>query len=106
MTGRRIGVAIGSGGVYAVAGLGVIKELENNGLNIAYIAGASSGSVVAALYFLEGDAPLARRKLLEKLPEVNDIRLTPFGKPMSGLTLPHFNNLQLLRFDFSQILLI
>ena len=80
----KIGVAIGSGGVYAAAGLGVLETMENNGLEIPYVGGASGGAIISAVYFLEGNATSAKEKLLQKLPDINDIKLSPFGKPMSG----------------------
>lgn len=80
----KIGVAIGSGGVYAAAGIGVLEKLEQDGLNIAYVGGASGGSIISALYFLEGSAISAEQKFLQKLPLINKIKLSPFGKPMPG----------------------
>lgn len=46
----KTGLALGGGGVSGAASLGVIKALEEEGIEITHIAGTSSGSVVAALY--------------------------------------------------------
>ena len=61
-----IGLAIGSGGIYSAAGIGVLKRLEQEGLNPDYIGGASGGAIIAALYFLEGNAKAAEKELMEK----------------------------------------
>lgn len=71
---RKIGVAIGSGGIYSAAGLGVIQRLEAEGLNVPFAGGASGGAIMAALYYLEGKAGLAQAKLLEKLSEMEGLK--------------------------------
>jgi len=81
---NKIGVAIGSGGVYSAAGLGVLQQLEEEGVKIEYVAGASAGAIVAALYFLEGDAKKAEKKLLKKLPKLQTLKLSPWKKPVPG----------------------
>ena len=44
------GLAISGGGMKFFAHMGVIKALEEIGINFDYISGTSSGSVVASLY--------------------------------------------------------
>jgi NTE family protein len=46
----KIGVALSGGGVAGCAHLGVLKALEESGIEISAIAGTSSGAMVAALY--------------------------------------------------------
>ncbi len=46
-----IGLALSGGGAKGAAHIGVIKALLEEGINIKYISGCSSGSIVAALYF-------------------------------------------------------
>ena len=46
----RIGLALGGGGVRGGAHVGVLKVLEEYGIEIDLIAGTSAGSVVAALF--------------------------------------------------------
>lgn len=46
----KIGIALGGGGVTGCAHIGVLKALEENGIEIHSIAGTSSGGLVAALY--------------------------------------------------------
>lgn len=81
----KVGISIGSGGVYSTAGLGVIEVMEQNGFNIPYIGGASGGALVSALYFLEGNAVSAREKFLQKLPDIQSIKLSLFRKAIPGV---------------------
>ena len=49
-TRKRIGLALGSGSSRGWAHIGVIEALEEEGIIIDFIAGASIGSYVGALY--------------------------------------------------------
>lgn len=46
----KIGLALAGGGVRGAAHIGVIKALEENGIEVGYIGGTSIGSIVAAFY--------------------------------------------------------
>lgn len=46
----KIGLALSGGGAKGLAHIGVIKALKDLGINIDYIAGTSSGSIIASLY--------------------------------------------------------
>ncbi len=46
----RIGLCLSGGGVKGAAHIGVIKALEESGIQIDYISGCSSGSIVASMY--------------------------------------------------------
>lgn len=46
----KLGLALSGGGVRGAAHIGVIKALEENGIQIDAIAGTSIGSIVATLY--------------------------------------------------------
>lgn len=46
----KIGLALAGGGVKGAGHIGVIKALEENGIEIGYIGGTSIGSIVSALY--------------------------------------------------------
>lgn len=46
----KIGLALSGGGAKGMAHIGVIEALKDYGINIDYIAGTSSGSIVASLY--------------------------------------------------------
>lgn len=45
-----LGLALGGGGIKGIAHLGVIKYLEEKNIDIQYISGCSSGSIIATLY--------------------------------------------------------
>lgn len=45
-----IGIALAGGGIRGIAHAGVLKALEDNGINVDAIGGTSAGSIVAALY--------------------------------------------------------
>ena len=45
-----IGIALAGGGIRGIAHVGVLKALEDNGIEVEAIGGTSSGSIVAALY--------------------------------------------------------
>ena len=49
---KKIGLALSGGGAKAIAHLGVLKALEEEGINISDISGTSMGSVIAAFYSL------------------------------------------------------
>lgn len=46
----KLGLALAGGGVKGAGHLGVIRALEENGIEVSAIAGTSIGSIVAALY--------------------------------------------------------
>lgn len=46
----KIGLALSGGGAKGAAHIGVLKALEEEGIEISYISGTSSGSIIAALY--------------------------------------------------------
>lgn len=46
----KIGLALAGGGVKGAGHIGVIKALQENGIEIGYIGGTSIGSIVATLY--------------------------------------------------------
>jgi len=51
---KTVGLALGSGGWRGLAHLGVIKELEKEGIPIDYIAGSSAGALIGGLYSFFG----------------------------------------------------
>jgi len=46
----KIGVALGGGGAKGVAHIGVLKALEEAGVEINYLAGTSVGAMIASMY--------------------------------------------------------
>lgn len=47
---KKIGLALGGGGVRALSSIGVLKKLQNNNVKISYIAGTSMGSIIGGMY--------------------------------------------------------
>jgi len=52
---KKIGLALGSGGLKGFAHVGVIKVLEENNIPIDFIAGSSIGALVGGLYAANKD---------------------------------------------------
>lgn len=63
----KIGLTLGSGGARGLAHIGVIKVLEENGIQIFCIAGSSIGALVGGLYAATHDV-----SGIEKLASQND----------------------------------
>ena len=47
---NKTGISLGGGSLRGVAHIGVLKELQRNGIEITHIAGTSAGSVVGGLF--------------------------------------------------------
>lgn len=62
----KIGLALGSGGVRGYAHVGVLKILENEEIEIDFIAGSSVGSFIGALYALGFDINEIEKIVLEQ----------------------------------------
>ncbi len=52
---KKIGLALGSGGLRGLAHIGVIKVLERNNIPIDFIAGTSIGAIVGGIYAQRGN---------------------------------------------------
>lgn len=63
---RRLGLALGGGGLLGVAHIGVLEVLEENGILPGIVTGTSAGAFVAALY-TAGLEPQTLRSLALKL---------------------------------------
>ncbi len=62
----RIGLVLSGGGARGFAHVGVLKVLEENQIPVDYVAGASMGALVGALY-ATGRTPVEMEKLIETL---------------------------------------
>ncbi len=49
-TGKKVGLALGGGGVRGLAHIGVIQVLEKEGVEIDLIAGTSAGALIGGAY--------------------------------------------------------
>lgn len=50
MSKKKLGIALGAGGAWTVAGIGVLKVLQENGIKVDYLSGSSMGALVATAY--------------------------------------------------------
>lgn len=77
-TSKKIGVALGSGGIRGFALIGALQALKDNNIPIDFISGSSSGSLVAAHYAVYQDPNFLKDQLIgstknKKLPSVLDL---------------------------------
>lgn len=81
----RIGLALGGGAARGFAHIGVIKALEENGIQVDLLAGTSAGSVVAALYA----SGLSAEALTRVAQQMNEAEIAdwalPFGNRYGGV---------------------
>lgn len=78
----QIGITFSGGGTRAVAQIGVIKALRENGIEAVAVAGTSGGAIVAALYA----AGLTTDEMLAFIKDSNIYKLYKPGLPINGLT--------------------
>jgi len=56
MSHLHLGIALGGGGARGAAHIGVLQGLQKSNLKIDVISGVSAGSVIGAMYAIDGDA--------------------------------------------------
>ncbi|MBS3090930.1 patatin-like phospholipase family protein [Candidatus Pacearchaeota archaeon] len=77
---KKIGVALGSGGMKGLAHIGVLKVLEEHKIPVDFISGTSIGAVIGALYAAEPNAKkLEKIALDQKLNSLFDYTLSRYG---------------------------
>jgi EmrB/QacA subfamily drug resistance transporter len=79
IAGRSVGIALAGGGARAFAHLGVLMELEDAGIHVDRLTGASQGSIIAAVYARGIDAQTAVDMCYEEFVRSN---------PYNDYTLP------------------
>ncbi|WP_353952042.1 MFS transporter [Knoellia sp. S7-12] len=79
LAGRSVGLVLSGGGARALSHVGVLLELEEDGIHIDRIAGASFGAIIAAAYAAGRTA-----REVEELVYTELVR----GKPFSDYTVP------------------
>lgn len=77
----KIGLVLGGGGCRGIGHIGALKAFEELGIKFDYIAGASAGSIIGALYAF-GKTPAEIESLAKGLKKSDISRgLIPFVKP-------------------------
>lgn len=79
--GKKVGLALSSGGSRGLAHIGVLEVLEKNKIPINIIAGTSMGAFISALYAMEPDA----KKVEKKAMKFKDENLFDYTFPRYGL---------------------
>ncbi len=77
---KKVGVALGSGGIRGFALIGVLQALKDNNIPVDFISGSSVGALVAAHYALYQDPELLKNEVIsatksKKLPGFLDLGL-------------------------------
>lgn len=88
----QLGLALSGGGVRGVAHIGVLKALEENGIEVDCIIGTSAGAIIGALY-TSGKTP---DEMLEFVQQWSLFKVIKVGLPVDGLTSLAFLKEQLL----------
>lgn len=60
---KKIGLALGSGGVKGIAHIGVLQVLEENSIAIDMISGCSAGAIIGAMYAVGTDLTMLGKYL-------------------------------------------
>ena len=96
MSHLHLGIALGGGGARGAAHIGVLQGLQKSNLKIDVISGVSAGSVIGAMYAIDGDAnwvEIQYRKVLNKyILSSNLIKYTnvDLGSDSSISKIKHF----------------
>ncbi len=90
---KTLGIAFGGGGVRGFVHLGVIKALEEEGIEADIITGTSAGSIVASFY-ASGMGYDDMQKIVNELEEgdIQDLTFLSNGGMIQGKKLAHWIN--------------
>jgi NTE family protein len=101
---KKVGLALGSGGVRGFALIGVMQALKENNIPIDFISGTSIGSFVAAHYSIFQDVELLKKDIVNnlktKLPSVFDLGFK--GGLVNGSKFEEVVNLVFKKRTFSE----
>ena len=85
VNGRTVGLALGGGGAWGFSHVALLRNLEEQGVPIDYIAGTSFGAVVGGLYAAGG------MKALDQLVNANSASGSGIGPTLSALATGRLN---------------
>jgi NTE family protein len=97
---KKIGLALGGGAVLGAAHVGVLKAIEENGIEISYITGTSIGAFVAAFYaFNKKSVDIQKIASELKWMDISGLSLSRFGllsnEKMGKLITSHIGDVNL-----------
>jgi NTE family protein len=84
-TGKKVGLALGGGGVRGFSHIGVLNVLEEEGIGIDLIVGTSAGALIGGAY-ASGQSPREIQDKIEtylRSPEFNDSAIKSIGMTFS-----------------------
>ncbi len=84
-SGKLLGLALGSGGAFGLAHIGVLRVLEQNLIPIDAISGSSIGALIASMLGLGFSSDKIERIAKKLKNRLNVIRLLDFTIPISGI---------------------
>jgi NTE family protein len=100
----NVALVLGGGGARGYATVGVIKVLQNQGVPVNLIAGASVGSIVGSLYAHDGDANEAYNQMMSAgFFDFADISLFDSTGIMTGKHMLRFMKTHLQNDHFKQL---
>lgn len=86
---KKLGLALGGGGLKGLAHIGILQVLEDNDIPIAMISGTSAGSIIAALYASGMSAYLMEEEVLKLKPkDYLDYNISGLIKYILGIIIP------------------
>lgn len=90
---RKLGVALGGGGLKGLAHIGVLQVLEDYRLRPVYLSGTSAGSLIAALY-ASGVSPYQMEEIIYNIKPEDylDYNITGLLRYIIGCFVPGVNN--------------
>lgn len=95
-TGKKVGLALGGGGVRGFSHIGVLKVLEKEAIHIDLIVGTSAGALIGGAY-VSGQSPRGIQAKIDaylRSPEFDDSTLKSIGLSLSPAPKSFFRKAQ------------
>jgi NTE family protein len=81
---KKVGLALGSGGLRGLAHIGVLKVLTTEGIPIDFLAGSSAGAIAAAYFAVHGEVE-GLEELALRMRKMDFARLVDLISPRKAL---------------------